>query len=74
METTNTYCPEKGYVGFDPARNILPGSEQLLMPHEESKPGMVVQVYFPAILSQASCAVRCSKCLNKNDSSRFNWP
>lgn len=46
METTNAYCPEKGYVGFDPAHNILPGSEQLLMSHEESKAGVVVQVYF----------------------------
>lgn len=29
-----------------PASKIQPGSKQLLMPHEESKSGVVAQLYF----------------------------
>lgn len=32
--------------GMSPASNLQPGSEQLLMPPEENKSGVVVQLYF----------------------------
>lgn len=77
MATTNAYYPEKGCVvscqGMFPASNIQPGSEQLLMPHEESNSGVVVQLYFqlfslkPPVLWDA-----VSDSLNKNNSLKFN--
>lgn len=46
METANVSYPEKGYIESVSGQGMSPASEQLLMSHEESKSGVVVQLYF----------------------------